>query len=71
MATSHAIHLCREAVDLVFDMGGASALSLSNPLQRILRDVRAHSLHAAYACDVNLETCGRVQLGLPSNMFFV
>lgn len=70
VATSHAIHLCREAVDLVFDMSGASALSLSNPLQRILRDVRAHSLHAAYAFDVNLETYGRVQLGLPSNMFF-
>jgi 3-hydroxy-9,10-secoandrosta-1,3,5(10)-triene-9,17-dione monooxygenase len=70
VATSHAIHLCREAVDLIFDMGGASALSLSNPLQRILRDVRAHSMHAAYACDVNLESYGRVQLGLASNMFF-
>jgi alkylation response protein AidB-like acyl-CoA dehydrogenase len=69
-ATSHAIRLCREAVDLVFDMGGASALSLSNPLQRILRDVRAHSMHAAYALDVNLESYGRVQLGLASNVSF-
>lgn len=70
VANSHAIRLCREAVDLVFDLGGASALWLSNPLQRILRDVRAHGMHAAYALDVNLETYGRVQLGLPSNMFF-
>ena len=51
-------------------MGGASALSLSNPLQRILRDVRAHSMHAAYAFDINLEAYGRVQLGLTSSIFF-
>jgi alkylation response protein AidB-like acyl-CoA dehydrogenase len=67
MAATHTIRLCREAIDNIFDMSSTSALLMSNPLQRILRDVRALSAHAVYSFDMTLETQGRVMLGLQPN----
>ncbi|AUX48832.1 acyl-CoA dehydrogenase [Sorangium cellulosum] len=66
-----AVHLCREAVDILFGASGGSSLALSNPIQRIARDARAICQHAAYCLPTNLEAYGRVMLGLPPNLPFV
>ncbi|WP_438001038.1 acyl-CoA dehydrogenase family protein [Sorangium sp. So ce185] len=66
-----AVHLCREAVETLFGASGGSALSLSNPIQRIARDARAICQHAAYCLPTNLEAHGRVMLGLSPNLSFV
>jgi alkylation response protein AidB-like acyl-CoA dehydrogenase len=68
---TQAVHLCREAVDILFGASGGSALALSNPMQRIARDVRAVCQHAAYNLHTNLEAYGRVMLGLSPNLPFV
>lgn len=71
MEATQAVHLCREAVDILFGASGGSSLALSNPMQRIARDVRAVCQHAAYNLHTNLEAYGRVMLGLSPNLPFV
>lgn len=66
-----AVHLCREAVDILFGASGGSALALSNPMQRIARDVRAVCQHAAYCLPTYFEAHGRVMLGLAPNLPFL
>lgn len=71
LEAAQAVHLCREAVDILFGASGGSSLALSNPMQRIARDVRAVCQHAAYNLHTNLEAYGRVMLGLSPNLPFV
>jgi 3-hydroxy-9,10-secoandrosta-1,3,5(10)-triene-9,17-dione monooxygenase len=57
------VQLCREAVELLWSMAGASAIMTDVPLQRYFRDIESLSLHAVMAPDPNYETHGRVLLG--------
>lgn len=61
------MRLCYEAVEALLQASGARALQLSNPLQRIDRDLRALMMHPAFAADTTFEFAGRVALGLPPN----
>jgi len=59
-ATQNAI----QAVDLMFALGGGTALFEGNRLERCFRDVHAAGQHIAVATMSNLEPVGRVLLGL-------
>lgn len=58
-----AAQLCRRAVDLLFDASGGSALFLSHPAQRSLRDIRAACAHITLNWDAAASIYGRVTLG--------
>jgi 3-hydroxy-9,10-secoandrosta-1,3,5(10)-triene-9,17-dione monooxygenase len=57
--------LCVQAVNRLFEAGGATAIADSHALQRFYRDAHAASHHAALAWDVAAEPYGRLALGLP------
>jgi hypothetical protein len=59
----HLVRECRIAVEVLADASGASSIQASVPIQRICRDVRALSIHAALNLTTNLEVYGRVLVG--------
>lgn len=61
----------RQAVDILADSAGASSIYTHLPLQRIQRDIGALHHHAIMYPDTNLETLGRVLLGLEPNTDFL
>ena len=61
---STALKRCREAVDLLLNIGGASCFASANPLQRVWRDVEVASRHAYVNGDLGREIYGRALLGL-------
>ena len=67
MDCAFAVRLCLEAVELLVYASGGSALAESNEVQRAARDVRALNMHGLLNWSTNLETYGRVVLGLPTN----
>jgi 3-hydroxy-9,10-secoandrosta-1,3,5(10)-triene-9,17-dione monooxygenase len=56
--------LCVQAVNRLFEAGGARAIVDGEPLQRFHRDAHGASHHAALAWDVAAEAFGRHALGL-------
>jgi alkylation response protein AidB-like acyl-CoA dehydrogenase len=62
---SYAAKLCRDAVVYICESNGTSIHYLSNPLQRILRDVMVMTSHVIFDQDVVFEQHGRTMLGLP------
>jgi 3-hydroxy-9,10-secoandrosta-1,3,5(10)-triene-9,17-dione monooxygenase len=56
--------LCVQAVNRLFEAGGARAIVDGEPLQRFHRDAHAASHHAALAWDLAAEQFGRQALGL-------
>lgn len=46
LSATHAAQTCARAVELMYTSAGSAALSLSGPLQRLLRDVHAAKQHA-------------------------
>jgi 3-hydroxy-9,10-secoandrosta-1,3,5(10)-triene-9,17-dione monooxygenase len=64
MDCSYAIRQCLEAVESLFLACGGSGIAESNPIQRAARDIHAMSLHGAYNLQTNLESYGRVLVGL-------
>ncbi|MGZ4566627.1 MAG: acyl-CoA dehydrogenase family protein [Blastococcus sp.] len=64
LAAVHAAQVAADAVEFAYRTGGTTALRLTSPLQRHLRDVNACTQHYALA-DSGYETVGRVLLGLP------
>ncbi|MFC5153071.1 acyl-CoA dehydrogenase family protein [Streptomyces amakusaensis] len=56
--------LCKEAGDLIGSASGASSLHREVPIQRIVRDLNALSLHSYVNPATNLELYGRVLSGL-------
>ncbi|MFJ9711855.1 acyl-CoA dehydrogenase family protein [Streptomyces sp. NPDC101234] len=56
--------LCKEAADLIGSASGASSLHREVPVQRIVRDLNALSLHSFVNPAANLELYGRVLSGL-------
>jgi 3-hydroxy-9,10-secoandrosta-1,3,5(10)-triene-9,17-dione monooxygenase len=67
MDCSLAVRFCLEAVERIYLAAGASALSLSSPIQRAARDLRATNMHALLLIDTSAEVYGRILLGLGSN----
>ena len=57
--------LCERAVDVLFKLGGGSALFDEHPLQRAFRDVHAATAHISMIWEPQATTFGRVALGLP------
>lgn len=54
------------AVDLAYNVGGATSVLVSSPLQRCFRDVHAVTQHIMVAPRV-LETLGRIRLGVEAD----
>ena len=64
LAAVHATQVAADAVEFAYRAAGTTALRLTSPLQRHLRDVNACTQHYALAAS-GYETVGRVLLGLP------
>jgi 3-hydroxy-9,10-secoandrosta-1,3,5(10)-triene-9,17-dione monooxygenase len=54
-----------QAVNRLFEAGGARAVLASDPLQRFHRDAHGAAHHAALGWDIAAEQFGRQALGLP------
>lgn len=66
----YAVRLCSDAIDRLQLTLGSSAVSLNNPIQRFVRDVRVLATHGAIRFDPMAEISGRQVLGLePLSMF--
>ena len=59
----HAMKGCRDAVDKLLNVQGASAFANSNPLQRIWRDVEFATRHGLLSPEIPLEILGRAFAG--------
>lgn len=64
MDAAHAAQRCREAVELLLNVGGAGSFAQVNPLQRIWRDLSTSSRHAFLNLNINQEIYGRALLGI-------
>jgi 3-hydroxy-9,10-secoandrosta-1,3,5(10)-triene-9,17-dione monooxygenase len=56
--------LCLQAVNRLFEAGGAGAVLEADPIQRFHRDAHAAAHHVALGWDAAAENFGRVALGL-------
>ncbi|MGW2824704.1 acyl-CoA dehydrogenase family protein [Streptomyces sp. NPDC001443] len=65
------VRLCKEAADLIGSASGASSLHREIPIQRIVRDLNALSLHSFVNPAANLELYGRVLSGLDAGTPFL
>jgi len=66
-----ATKLAKEAVDLFASASGGSSIYKHEPIQRIVRDIHAISVHPMFSPDSNTETFGRVLCGLDPNTMFI
>ena len=62
---AYAANLCEDAINLLQKTVGSSTVSLGNPIQRFVRDVRVLTSHGAIRVDPQAEQNGRRVLGLP------
>ncbi|AUS81265.1 acyl-CoA dehydrogenase [Actinoalloteichus sp. AHMU CJ021] len=63
--------LAKEAVDVLASASGGSSIYEDVPMQRIVRDVQAMTLHALMNPNTNAELYGRVLCGLEPNTQYV
>jgi len=66
-----AMRLTLEAADIFAAASGGSSAYTKVPIQRILNDLRTHSLHAMMTPDVSLELYGRILCGLEPNTNYI
>ena len=62
----HAMHMCREVVNILFQDSGGSSLNERNRMQRYHRDINAMSMHEAMHEGIIEEVYGRLRLNLPT-----
>jgi len=62
---AHAVFTCREAVQDICSVTGASGSRLDNPIQRALRDITAGSNHVIFDRESRYADYGRLLLGQP------
>ena len=67
LACANLVHRSRDIVRDVMEASGASAHFLSNPMQRIHRDVHTLSCHTVFDMDVGTELYGQTLLELPTS----
>jgi hypothetical protein len=60
----------REAIEIIRQAAGAGALTLSNPMGRIVDDIEALSVHSFLVFSTNSELHGRVRCGLAPDVPF-
>ncbi|EFG78527.1 acyl-CoA dehydrogenase, C-terminal domain protein [Mycobacterium parascrofulaceum ATCC BAA-614] len=60
----------REAIEVIRQAAGASALTLSNPMGRIVDDIEALTVHSFLVFSTNSELHGRVRCGLAPDVPF-
>ncbi|MDP2329235.1 MAG: acyl-CoA dehydrogenase family protein [Reyranella sp.] len=70
MASTHAIHKAREAVDFAYNAAGASAIFGSHPLERRFRDVHTVTQQLQGRLS-HFETVGAWMLGADADLTFV
>jgi alkylation response protein AidB-like acyl-CoA dehydrogenase len=63
MDTSHAVELCREAIDTLMTANGAGAFAESSVLGRIWRDANTGGRHSFATTEIAKEVYGRVLMG--------
>ncbi|WP_405810148.1 acyl-CoA dehydrogenase family protein [Streptomyces sp. NBC_00210] len=61
---AYAVQLAKEAVEILFNASGATAIQRSVPIQRFHRDIQGLALHGMILLNPSLEVHGRVLLGL-------
>ncbi|XVS66492.1 acyl-CoA dehydrogenase family protein [Actinosynnema sp. CA-299493] len=71
MDAGAAVGRAKQAVDILANAAGASSVYSHVPLQRIQRDIGVLQRHAIMYPNTNLETLGRVKLGLEPNTDFL
>lgn len=71
MDAGAAVGRAKQAVDILANAAGASSIYTHVPLQRIQRDIGALHHHAIMYPNTNLETLGRVTLGMEPNTDFL
>jgi 3-hydroxy-9,10-secoandrosta-1,3,5(10)-triene-9,17-dione monooxygenase len=59
----YAMRCCRDAVERLLNVQGASAFAESNPLQRVWRDIEMASRHGLVAGEIPHEIFGRALVG--------
>ncbi|MDH6219544.1 acyl-CoA dehydrogenase family protein [Streptomyces pseudovenezuelae] len=64
LSIAYAANLCEDAINLLQKTIGSSTVSLSNPIQRFVRDARVLTSHGAIRIDPLAEQNGRRLLGL-------
>ena len=64
-STAHALITCDEIVQTCLRAAGASAIRSTNPLQRIVRDMKTLTMHGQMNVETALEDYGRMIAGLP------
>ena len=69
LATSYAVRSAAEAVDLVCEAAGSSAVRLERPFERWFRDVHTMTQHGA-ASTARYESVGQLMFGLESDWPF-
>jgi alkylation response protein AidB-like acyl-CoA dehydrogenase len=67
----YATRLSREAVGILFEASGASAIQDHVPIQRFNRDIVSLANHAFMAAPTALELYGRIMCGLEPNTVFI
>jgi alkylation response protein AidB-like acyl-CoA dehydrogenase len=65
------VRLCREAVEDLHSVAGASALRTNSKFQRFHRDLVGLSLHGLFAPDSCLELHGRILAGLEPDVLYL
>ncbi len=69
LATTHAIHGAIEVADYVYKAAGVDAIFPGSPFKRRFRDMHTLS-QQIQSRDAHYEAVGRVQLGVPPEVFF-
>ncbi len=65
-AATHAVDSSRQAVDLMYGLGGGSSVYASSALQRLMRDIHTATQHMMVA-QPTWELAGRVMLGMETD----
>jgi alkylation response protein AidB-like acyl-CoA dehydrogenase len=68
---AYATRLAREAVAVLYEASGASAIQADVPIQRYQRDIQALANHAFLTAPTALELYGRILVGLEPNTPFI
>ncbi len=66
LAATHATRLSAEAVDLMYEAGGGTAIYTRSPLERRFRDIHTAKAHMMVS-PASLELAGRIMLGLDTD----